>query len=480
VSTGITFSGFGGIDFSGIVNAVMAQERQPLTALQSQQTALRTRTDQLQTLATRLGAVESASRALSSSVGLSAFSATSSDAAAVSAAVSPGAQAGRYEVEVTALARAQVTVSGAVADPAAALATGGSLRIGSTDIALTGSTSMTGLASALNARSDLGVRATVIQSGSSAYRLVLTATQTGTAGAFTLEDRTTGGSGLGFIDTNGDGAVGDSAADNAVSAQNADLRINSVPVTSGTNTVTAIPGVTLTLKRVTSAPVSAPPGSPLPVLEAPGGSAGPATGSSAPVTVQVAADPAAARTKMQSFVTAYNDLVDFMNAQLASAQRNEAASLGREPVLRQARAALRTVLQATQATSTALTSASQVGLEFTSTGKLQLDAAAFDQAMTERPADVQQLFRGNGSTTGVFTQLARGLEAFTDGTGVIKTLRTSLSDRATRLSRQIVTLEGRLAQRRLALQQEFTAAEQAMSRLQGQSGAIANFKAAQG
>ena len=451
MATGISFSGFNGIDFSVIVNAVMAQERQPLTALQTQQTALKTRTDQLQTLATRLGAVESASRALSSAVGLSAFAATSSEASTIAASAGAGAQEGRYEVEVTSLARAQVTVSGIVADPTAEVASGGSLRIGGTDVTLSGSTSLNGLASAINARTDLGVRATVIQSGSSAYRLILTATQTGTTGAFTLEDLTSGGSGLGFIDTDGDGTVGDTAADNAAVAQNADLRINNVPVSSSSNTVTAIPGVTLQLQKVTASPV----------------------------TVDIAADPASARTKMQSLVTAYNELVDFMAAQVASAQRNEAASLGREPVLRQARTMLRTLLQSPQATSTVYTSASQVGLEFTSGGKLQLDTAAFDRAVTTNPGEVQQLFRGNGTTTGVFTQVARGLEAFTDGTGVIKTLRSTLTDRSTRLSRQIVTLEGRLNQRRLALQQEFTAAEQAMSRLQSQSGAIANFKGAQ-
>jgi flagellar hook-associated protein 2 len=451
VGTGISFSGFSGIDFSVIVNAVMAQERQPLTALQTQQTALKTRTDQLQTLATRLGAVESASRALSSQMGLSAFAATSSDAATLAASAGTGAQAGRYEIEVTTLARAQVTVSGTVSDPTAEIATGGALRIGSTDVTLTGSTSLNGLATAINARTDLGVRATVIQSGSSAYRLVLTATQTGTAGAFTLEDLTSGGSGLGFLDTDGDGIVGDSAADNAAAAQNAELRINNVPVSSSSNTVTAIPGVALTLNKATTAPV----------------------------TVDIAADPASARTKMQALVTAYNELIDFMNAQVASAQRNEAASLGREPVLRQARSMLRTMLQSTQTTSAVYTSASQLGLEFTSSGKLQLDTAAFDKAVTTHPAEVQQLFRGNGTTTGVFTQVANGLTAFTDGAGVIKTLRTTLADRSTRLSRQIVTLEGRLNQRRLALQQEFTAAEQAMSRLQSQSGAIANFKAAQ-
>lgn len=487
MGTGISFSGFNGFDFGAMVNAIMAQERQPLTALQTQQTALKTRTEQLQTLATRVGAVESAARALTSQTGISAFAATSSDASVLGASAAAGARAGRYEVEVTALARAQVTVSGIITDPEAELASGGSLRIGAHDVALTGSTSLNGLASAINARTDLGVRATVLRTATSAYRLVLTATQTGTSGAFTLQDLTSGGSGLGFTDTDGDGLVGDSAADNAVSARNADLRINSVAVTSSSNTVTAIPGVTLTLNRVTTTSASpssgtASPGTPSPGTvttgESPSGSGGATSATTGtPVTVDIAPDPTAARTKMQALVTAYNELLEFVNAQVASAQRNEAASLGREPVLRQVRSVLRSVLQSTQATSTVFTSASQVGLEFTSSGKLQLDTADFDKAVTDHPDEVRQLFRGNGTTTGVFTQVTRGLATFTDGSGVIGTLRASLTDRASRLSRQITATESRLAQRRSALQQEFTAAEQAMSRLQGQSGALASFRA---
>jgi hypothetical protein len=47
----------------------------------------------------------------------------------------------------------------------------------------------------------------------------LTSTLTGAANAFTVTN--SGGAGLSFLDTDGNGVTGDSAADNAVSASDA-------------------------------------------------------------------------------------------------------------------------------------------------------------------------------------------------------------------------------------------------------------------
>jgi flagellin len=48
----VTFSGFNNIDFGQVVSAIIAQERQPLAALESQQSTLRTQSTALGTLAT--------------------------------------------------------------------------------------------------------------------------------------------------------------------------------------------------------------------------------------------------------------------------------------------------------------------------------------------------------------------------------------------------------------------------------------------
>ena len=62
MSSPITFSGFNNIDFSSVLEALAAQERIPVTQLESQQAALKQQRTALGSLATKLGAIESASR----------------------------------------------------------------------------------------------------------------------------------------------------------------------------------------------------------------------------------------------------------------------------------------------------------------------------------------------------------------------------------------------------------------------------------
>ena len=50
----VTFSGFTSIDWNSVLNAVMAQESQPVTVLQSQQSTLKSQQNAFSTLATKL------------------------------------------------------------------------------------------------------------------------------------------------------------------------------------------------------------------------------------------------------------------------------------------------------------------------------------------------------------------------------------------------------------------------------------------
>jgi flagellar capping protein FliD len=82
-------------------------------------------------------------------------------------------------------------------------------------VTLAGSTTLRQLADAINAAGNPPARASVVQSGPSSYRLVLSAKDTGQANAFTITNNLTGGSGVSFGDDDSDGISGDSAADNA-------------------------------------------------------------------------------------------------------------------------------------------------------------------------------------------------------------------------------------------------------------------------
>ena len=288
-------------------------------------------------------------------------------------------------------------------------------------------------------------RASVVQSGPSSYRLVLSAVASGEANAFSITNNLTGGSGVAFGDADSDGTSGDSAADNAVTATDALIHVNNLEITSTTNTIdAAIPGVTLSLLQ-------------------PGTS-----------TVTVAPDSTALRSGITTLVTAYNDFVKFASDQALAAGKGDDGSIGRDPVLRQLRNQLRSTLSGEYATGGAFTSLSQVGIEFTRTGTMAVNETVLTEALKNGPV-VAALFTGAAGTPGAFAALDTLLDAYTQGDGLIPGARKQLTDQAARLTDQIGSLQERLAARRASLQREFIAADQAMSLLKNQSSSLTSF-----
>jgi len=452
VGSPITLSGVNGIDFNLILSSIMTQESQPLQALQARQAALQAKANSFGVLATRVGALQTAAAKLSTATALAGYTATSSDASAVSVSASATAAPGRYDVVVNELARAQVTASSTTAPDVdtTIVANSGTLTIGGVTVTLTGAATLRQLADAINATSNPPARASVVQSGPSSYRLVLSARETGETNAFTITNTLTGGSGLAFGDADSDGISGDSTADNAVQASNASLLVNNIPITSTTNIIdSAIPGVTITAFR---------------------------RDPTATVIVDVTADAAAVKDKVTAFITAYNDLAKFAADQVASAAKGDPSSIGRDPILSQVRRQLRASLSAQYATGGAFTALAQVGVELTRQGTLSLDDTTFATA-AKSTADLARLFAGSTGAPGVFAGLDSMLDTFTDSNGLLPGARKHLTDQASRLSASISSMQDRLAVRRLTLQREFIAADRAMSQLKSQSGSLAQFGA---
>jgi flagellar hook-associated protein 2 len=451
MSSAVSFSGFNNIDFNLILNSIMGQESQPLVALQSRQNALQSRIGNFATLSTRVSALQQAAEALASTDALTAFTASSSDTTAVSVTAGSSALPGRYEIVVNELGRAQVMVSTTSAPDAdtTVVSNGGALTFGGETVTITGPVTLRQLADAINANADVPVQASVIQASANTFRLVLTAKTSGQDNAFTVANTLTGGTGVAFTDTDSDGVSGDSAADNVQQALNASLLVNNIPVSSATNTLdNVVPGATLTLLKKDPAST---------------------------VVVDVAADPQKLKDKIASFVTAYNDLVKFATDQATSAGQRDPSSIGRDPVVRELRTALRNALS-TAYGSGATSYLSEVGISFTQTGTIAFDGSTFDEAV-ENGTDVEALFVGGSGTPGAFASLETLLGAYTDIGGILPNTKEQLDAQVSRLTDQIQSLQDRLALRRAALQREFTAADAAMSRLKNQSGSLASFGA---
>lgn len=447
----VSISGFNGIDFGQLLNAVMTQESAPLTRLQTQQSDEKGQNQILAGLVGKLGKVHDAADALAAADSLQILKATTSDDAAVSATASDGTATGSYDVVVTQLARAQVTSSTTtVTATDTVVASGGSLTLTKTGgdpvvISLSADTTLESLADQINAAEDSPVRAAIVRSAPNAYRLVLTAASTGLSNGFTVTNSLTGGAGISFGDADSDGVSGDDAADNAVTAADALLTVNNIAVTSDSNVVEeAIPGVSLTLHKLDP---------------------------SSTIRIEVARDTTAAKGKVQDFVDAYNGVLGFFDDQ-RTADTAGKNNVSRDPLVRGLKDALRGALFATYGTG-ALTSLAQLGISASSSGKLALDSKVFDTAINAEPTAAQTLFAGTGDG-GAFGAFKTLMDEYTRSGGLVASARDRKTQRASDLSRQIDSLSTRLEQRRLSLQREYTEADLAMTRLKNQQAQLSS------
>lgn len=430
----ITFSGFNNIDFNSVLEALSAQERIPVTQLEQQQADLQKQRTAFGTLATRLSAIESASRDLASSTAFTGRTAAVSNTSVASASVSNGATAGSYALVVNTLARAQVSVTdGVVPDrDTTIVASGGTLTIGGVAVTLAGDVTLDGLAQAINETADVDAAASVVRSGSN-YILVLTGKETGVSESFTIANGLTGGTGVSFSTTN------------AQQAQDAAFTINNVAVNSASNVVDdAIPGATVTLQQE----------------------------SLIPVTITITADLSSVEELVKKFTSAYNDLVSFLDEQTRAYGNKERDNIGGDPLVRQLRSSLSRVVTAEVGTGGTFTALSQVGLTFSRAGQLEFRAADLNLALATDRDSVFSVFQGGAGFEGAFDEVTSAIESYTSSGGLIPTAQTRLSGQLTKVGDRIEELERRLAIRKEALHREFIATDLAIAQLNASMGQL--------
>jgi flagellar hook-associated protein 2 len=435
----ITFSGFNNIDFNMILNAVMAQERQPLTRLETQKSTLETQNSQFATLAGKLSTMESAVDTLKGVDSLSFLTATSSDAG-VGVTSTGGRITGTYDVIVTDLAKAQVTASGTYTALTDSVNTSGSsqtltLTPGNGDpataITVTAGMTLEQLATAINGSATSPAAASIVQTSPGVYKLVLTGKETGTTNAFTVGQ--SAGLTMTFADTQ--------------TAINAAFTVNGLAVSSASNTVTdVIDGVTLSLFKKDP---------------------------SVTATVKVERDITKAKDTVKKFVNAYNDIITFAKDQAAAAVAGR-ASIGRDPLLRSLRETLRKASMDDYTGSATYTKLAEIGIGFDTTGKMILDDEVFEDQMANSPSEVQNLLSGPAGDAGAFGAFKDLIEGYTQSGGLVAKIRERIDTQTSSMSKRLDSMEEQLELRRRSLQQQYIAADLAMTRLKSQSSALSS------
>lgn len=445
----ISSAGVGsGLDVQSIVTQLVAIEKQPLKALQTQASKIQTQLSLYGTVKSQVSALGDAAAALASPMGWNTQKATSSNAAAVGVSAGSGAVPTVLSVDVQQLARAQSTASAGFAAGLAVGATGtlnieaGSWSDGATPVFTPGTSvpisivagdTISDIAGKINSAS-AGVTATVLRDGAN-ERLVIRSASTGQAAGFRVDNAADPGlAAFGFTNPS-DGAsfVGQTALD-------AKVKINGVAISSATNSmVNVTPGVTLQLSQVTTAPTE----------------------------ITVANDLDVVQKNIQTFVDAYNAL----NSTIANATKYDAATKFAGPLQGDAttlglQSAIRSMLGSGSVGST-FARLSDVGIERQTDGSLKINTTKLTSAQQDLP-NLKNLFTTDNSdplTNGFGLKVrdfARSMVAFD---GRITNKSTALQDSITRNSKDQDRVNDKASRIEAQLYKQYSALDAQMAQM---------------
>lgn len=395
--TGLSSPGLGsGLDVAGIVNKLVAAEGAPTTArLDRLEAGFQARISGLGTLKGALSDFQSTLDNLSSADSFNKRAVSNSNTSALTASASSSAAAGSYSVNVSKLAQAQTIVSNETqlfTSTTDVVGTGtltfkfGSGPIGSfsqdvnkgTYTLTIDSTNNTleGIRDEINS-ADIGVQASIINNGSG-YLLSLTSTDTGASSSMEItvsdngDGNNTDASGLSRLAYN-------SSAVNMTEklvAQDAELTINGVAITSATNSVNnAIEGLQLQLVDTQAS------------------------------VLTVSQDKAGVTKNINDFVDGYNKLTGVISDLTKyDPQTGKAGTLNGDFGTRTILSHIRNLIgqNIDQLSGTAFSNLPSLGITMQVDGKLSVDSTKLQAALDSNYDSVAKLFSAVGSTDDQF------------------------------------------------------------------------------
>ena len=316
-----------------------------------------------------LGQVKTAFEALNDKTDYTGVTASVDNASAVSATAGPSSTEGSHELVVTALAKAQRSISSSFALSTTSLNSGSSMTLTlangsgttSTISVAAGKDTPQGVVDAINL-ANKGVKAQLVYSGAndaSPYKILLTGT-TGSANQFTLSD-----------------------ADNALSftntqiAQDSSFTIDGVAYTrSGNNVSDALEGVTLNMRSLATS------------------------------NIQLSRDTTDLTAKINTLITAYNDTQSLLNevSNSKSTLETYGGSLPNDSLASSLKGQLRTMFMATSnSTSNGITALRDLGVTIDQKGVMSVDAVKLDSKLKSNFDDVVTMFTANRSNTSQYS-----------------------------------------------------------------------------
>lgn len=439
-----TFSGIAsGIDSATLIKSLVEIARTPATRLESQKAAINVQSKKLTDVRTRLTTLQSAAKALDTRSEALLMKATSSAEGVAKVKTAGGSSLGSFDLTVTALAKAERTYSdGVSASDQTGLFGVGTLNIQvgtnqSIDLAIDGNDTLETVVDKIN-NSGVGVTAGITYTGTE-YRIQVNGNTTGAANAISFTE--SGGLTLGLSNI----------ANQVQAAQDASVLVDGFTVTGATNSLSGvIPGVTLDLVSTGTA------------------------------SITLDRDPDALKTKVEAFVSAYNDITRVMNAEFTySGITKGPESLAGDSGLRGIQTKLREVVsQQLSGLGTTFSTLASIGISSQRDGSLSLDADKLKSAIASDYAGVTSLLSSESGTVGFMGQISAALDPIVSADGSLKARLNSMSSHMGDIDDQISRVELRLDKYEEGLRNQFAALESLIGGLNAQGQALTSMIAA--
>ncbi|MBK7642504.1 MAG: flagellar filament capping protein FliD [Planctomycetes bacterium] len=489
-TNGISFSGLAsGIDTASLIQKLVSLESQPITQMEGQQKTFQSKLSALGTFKGLVKDLQTKAKALSTKDSFASYFTSVSTNGHLSVSASGSASPGTHTVTVNQLATVDRWTFDGVTDKTVDLASADGQHVAFSvngtnyDVVLTaGHSSLEEIAGAINSAAGEDVGASVVNAGTDAnpnFQLVLTSKTSGE------DNRITGivsdVAGLTIDGTGPDGSGNAQSTNNITVGLNAVAVIDGLTVTRDTNEFNeVIAGVSITAQTAD------------PSLQ---------------LSVSVTADTGAIKTKINDFVTAYNNLIDYVNTQNHYTKDQGAGGLlFGDPILNQVLKQVRTALfnvppTVVQNDTAGYSTLSLVGIKTQSDGKLLVDATVLDDKISANLDKFADLFVdsdgfNNGgalpNTNGYYTDTTAdsGLAATLDRTiqrmfdtytgpgnktfkGIFDTRTQTYNDSISKLFKDIAAKQTQVDKFQESLTLKFANLEQLMSGLQSQGASLA-------
>ena len=382
-----------GVDWNALIQAQVSAKLAAATSVETKITNNEAKVSAYKNLQTLLSTLATGSNPLASvDSGLfssSIFSARTANVTpngnisvnSVSMTLNNGAPIGNYTLQVNQLAQAQKIAGASVASETDALGFAGTFSVGlaggtSANITVNAGMSLQDVVANINAQtSTTNVQASIVQVSSSQYELVMAGTQDGSNIVTSSVSGDDVMNKLGVTDGSGN------FTDQIQKAQPAIITLDGISITRNSNDIgDVLDGVTVHLIQASPADTS--------------------------LNIDVETDTSQVETALQTFVTDYNAVRDFVTSQQATASDGTASSdtvlfgdVTMNDVMTQLQGAMNTTVNGM--------SLNDLGLSFSSMNDLQLNTSTLEAAMTSNLQGVESLLASQATTSsGELTSIA--------------------------------------------------------------------------